>query len=137
MKYTLNSTLERDSHAITSLELCEVRLMNNKLFPWLILIPKRSGLREWIDLERHEQHLLSDEISIVSHIFSALVTPYKLNIAALGNQVEQLHIHVIARYQEDSAWPAAVFGAGSEPYSTEEVRRMVYELKTALDSVIK
>ncbi len=109
--------------------------MNNKMFPWLLLIPKREDASEWIDLSREDQHQLSDEIAIVSHLFQALVTPDKLNIAALGNQVPQLHVHLIARYKGDKAWPNPVWGAASEPYSEEESRRFIYDLKTAIDSV--
>lgn len=109
--------------------------MNNKMFPWLLLIPKRAGASEWIDLSREDQHQLSDEIAIVSHLFQALVTPDKLNIAALGNQVSQLHVHLIARYKGDKAWPNPVWGSESIEYSEEESRRFIYDLKTAIDSV--
>ena len=135
MTFTLDRRLESDSINITNLPLCNVRLMNNKRFPWLILVPRREGGSEWIDLSREDQHQLSDEIAIVSHLFQALVTPDKLNIAALGNQVPQLHIHLIARYKGDKAWPNPVWGADSEEYSEEESRRFIYDLKTAIDSL--
>ncbi len=135
MAFVLNSVLERDSFYVAEMELCQVRLMDNKLFPWLLLIPIREGAREWIDLSRDEQHRLSDEIAIVSHLFQALVTPHKLNIATLGNQVEQLHVHLIGRYKEDRAWPNPVWGGPREYYEAEESRRFIYELKAALNSV--
>lgn len=135
MAFTLDRRLEADSRYVTELRLCEVRLMDNKKFPWLILVPQRDGASEWIDLSREDQHQLSDEIAIVSHLFQALVTPDKLNIAALGNQVPQLHVHLIARYKGDKAWPNPVWGAESEPYSEEEAKRFIYDLKTAIDSV--
>lgn len=134
MVFILNSVLDKDTFPVTELSLCEVRLMDNKLFPWLILVPMREGVREWIDLERHDQHLLSDEIAIVSHIFNALTTPHKLNIGALGNQVEQLHVHVIGRYKEDVCWPNPVWGGPREYYETKEKEQFLYELRSGLSS---
>lgn len=134
-RFTLDARLARDSMHITDLPLCNVRLMDNKNFPWLILVPKVAGASEWIDLDRDAQHQLSDEIAVVSHILKALVTPDKLNIATLGNQVSQLHIHLIARYKGDSAWPNPVWGGASEYYKEEESGRFIYELKSALDSL--
>lgn len=133
--FEIDRRLSGDSLHITNLPLCNVRLMNNKHFPWLILIPRAADAREWIDLSREDQHRLSDEIAIVSHILKALTTPDKLNIAALGNQVSQLHVHVIARYKNDAAWPNPVWGAESEEYEEEESRKFIYELKSALDSL--
>ena len=134
MVFTLNSVLERDTFHVSELDLCEVRLMDNKLFPWLILVPMRERVREWIDLERAEQHLLSDEIAIISHIFQALTTPCKLNIATLGNQVEQMHVHIIGRYKEDAAWPNPVWGGPREYYDVQEKEQFLYELRSGLGS---
>jgi diadenosine tetraphosphate (Ap4A) HIT family hydrolase len=135
MNFHLDRRLAADSLAVTVLPLCEVRLMNNRHFPWLILIPRRENIREWMELAREDQHQLSDEIAILSHLMTALVTPDKLNIAALGNQVPQLHVHLIARYRSDPAWPNPVWGAASAPYAQEESRRFIYDLKTAIDSL--
>ena len=135
MNFNLDLRLARDSREITNLPLCHVRLMDNKKFPWIILVPRVADTREWIDLPRDAQHQLSDEIAVVSHILNALVTPDKLNIGALGNQVSQLHIHVIARYKTDAAWPNPVWGGESAAYSDEEARRFIYDLKSALDSL--
>lgn len=133
--FTIDHRLARDTLEVTALGLCEVRLMDNKKFPWLVLIPQRAHASEWIDLSREEQHQLSDEIAVVSHILQALVTPYKLNIATLGNQVSQLHVHVIARYKGDAAWPNPVWGGPSDAYSEAESSRFIYDLKSALDSL--
>lgn len=133
--FQLHERLARDTFPVTDLGLCTVRLMDNKLFPWLILVPQVAGVREWIDLSREQQHQLSDEIAICSHIFQALVTPEKLNIGALGNQVPQLHIHLIARYKADKAWPNPVWGGPAESYADEEARRFIYDVKSALDSL--
>lgn len=133
--FRLHERLARDTFPVTDLPLCSVRLMDNKHFPWVILVPRVAGAREWIDLSREEQHQLSDEIAIISHIFQALVTPDKLNVGALGNMVPQLHVHVIARYKADPAWPNPVWGGPSETYSDEEARRFIYDLKSALESL--
>lgn len=134
-RFELDTRLARDSLSVTDLPLCNVRLMDNKKFPWLVLIPRVGGASEWIDLDRGDQHQLSDEIAVVSHILKALVTPDKLNIGALGNQVPQLHVHVIARYKGDPAWPNPVWGGPAEYYTEEESRRFIWDLKSALDSL--
>lgn len=134
-RFVLDTRLARDSMHITDLPLCNVRLMDNKHFPWFILVPQVGGASEWIDLDRETQHQLSDEIAVVSHILKALVTPDKLNIATLGNQVSQLHIHLIARYKGDAAWPNPVWGSASEPYKEAESSRFIYDVKSALDSL--
>ena len=134
-EFLIDTRLANDSFSITNLPLCNVRLMNNKLFPWLILVPRVDDAVEWIDLSREEQHQLSDEIAICSHIFQALVTPEKLNVATLGNQVSQMHVHVIARYKSDKAWPNPVWGSDCLPYETAESERLIYEIKTALNSL--
>ena len=133
--FELDRRLSADAHDITNLPLCNVRLMDNKLFPWVVLVPRVADVTEWIDLSREQQHQLSDEIAIISHILNALVTPDKLNIATLGNQVPQLHIHIIARYKGDKASPNPVWGGAAEPYSEAELRKFSYELKSALDSL--
>lgn len=109
--------------------------MDNRKFPWLILVPMVAGVSEWIDLEREQQHLLSDEIMITSHLLKALVTPDKLNVANLGNKVSQLHVHVIARYTTDPAWPNAIWGGEAAPYGEEELKKFLYELRVAFDSI--
>ena len=133
--FTLDHRLAADSESITNLPLCNVRLMDNRHFPWLILVPRVPDVSEWIDLSREQQHQLSDEIAILSHILNALTTPEKLNVAALGNQVRQLHVHLIARYKADAAWPNPVWGSAQTPYADAEKRRLIYELKTALDAL--
>ena len=134
-EFLLDRRLEGDSVAVTDLPLCSVRLMDNARFPWVLLIPRVRDAAEWIDLSRAQQHQLSDEIAVVSHILQALTTPDKLNIATLGNQVRQLHVHVIGRYTHDIAWPNPVWGQQSTAYESAARDRMVRELRTALDSL--
>lgn len=133
--FTLDRRLEQDSTEVAELPLCSVRLMNNKCFPWLLLIPQVKDVSEWIDLSREQQHQLSDDIMVASHVLQALVTPDKLNIAALGNQVSQLHVHLIARYKNDAAWPNPVWGGASQEYEEKEKEQFCYELRSAFAAV--
>lgn len=126
--FALHPQLEQDTFFIIDLKLCRVLLMNNSLFPWLILVPKKENMKELIDLSESDRHVLMDEISLVSEIMKSLFSPDKLNVAALGNQVPQLHIHVIARSKQDTAWPNPVWGRGTEAYNdpdllTEELKQ--------------
>ncbi len=115
----LDSRLARDSIEMGALPLCQVRLMDAKEFPWVILVPQRPQLREIIDLPREDRFQLMDEIAGVSEAMQCCFAPDKLNIAALGNIVSQLHIHVIARYESDRAWPSPVWGASLTPMSAQ------------------
>jgi diadenosine tetraphosphate (Ap4A) HIT family hydrolase len=88
---------------------------------------------EWVDLDEPQQAELTREISRASRALQAVFQPHKLNVAALGNMVPQLHIHVIARFREDIAWPRPVWGmATAQPYSPEELVRRIERLRTAL-----
>jgi diadenosine tetraphosphate (Ap4A) HIT family hydrolase len=135
MDFLLDRRLAQDSIFITNLPLSQVRLMDCRDFPWLILVPQRANCVEWIDLPREDQHQLSDEIAIISHILKATVTAEKINISALGNIVSQLHIHVTGRYARDAAWPKPVFGFDGALYASGEAKKLIYELKTAIDSL--
>lgn len=130
--FALHPQLKKDSATVASLALCDIRLMNNVLFPWVLLIPRVSEAREIIDLKPSLRHLLMDEITHVSGVMQSLFTPDKLNVAALGNQVPQLHIHVIARYKGDEAWPNPVWGKGSAPYLPELRETRIQQLRLAL-----
>lgn len=134
--FTLDPILARDSQLICDYPLCQIRLFNNKYFPWLLLVPRVAGVREWIDLEREQQHQLSDEIAIASHLLQALCTPEKLNIAALGNQVSQLHVHLIGRYRDDVCWPNPVWGGAREAYAEADMQKFIRELQSAFESAI-
>ncbi len=119
--FLLDQTLKADTFEITKLDLCYIGLMNDKRYPWLIMVPMRSDITEIIELQPCDQIQLIKEISNVSAHMKALFKPHKLNIAALGNVVRQLHIHVVARHQEDSTWPQPIWGHGeNEPYGSEK-----------------
>ena len=111
--FKLDPRLAADTQLVGDLELSRVLLMNDARFPWLILVPRIAGARELIDLDEGDQRSLLGEISAVGRAFEALLRPDKLNIAALGNVVPQLHVHLIARYTTDAAWPQPVWGRGA------------------------
>lgn len=108
--WSLHPQLAADTAFVAALPVCDVRLMNDARWPWLILVPRIDGARDWIDLDRETQHQLSDEIALASRALQTLYKPDKLNVAALGNMVAQLHVHVIARHITDAAWPKPVWG---------------------------
>ena len=119
--FALAPQLEKDTLPVIRLRLCEVRLMNERAWPWLILVPMRDGLRELTDLDQDDRHRLIDEITHAERVLSAVYAPDKLNVAALGNQVAQLHVHVIARHANDPAWPRPIWGTTERaPYRAEE-----------------
>ncbi|WP_417820944.1 HIT domain-containing protein [Terasakiella sp.] len=108
--FKLNDRIDNDTFEICKLSLCEVRLMNDANYPWLILIPMMEGLTELHHIPADRQSELYSEINQVSLIMEDLFAPKSLNVAALGNVVSQLHIHVIARFENDPTWPGPVWG---------------------------
>lgn len=133
MSWSLDPRLEADSVAVTSLPLCDVRLMRDARWPWLVLVPRVAGLTEWVDLDPASQHRLADEISRASAALRRLHAPDKLNVASLGNVVAQLHVHVLGRYRDDPAWPGPVWGvAGPRAYPAAELQDAVGSFAAAL-----
>ena len=108
--WTLDPLLERDTTAIGDLPLCRALLINDANYPWLLLVPRREGAVEIIDLDEVAQAQLMTETSRVARALKEVTKCDKLNVAALGNVVPQLHVHVIARRTNDAAWPRPVWG---------------------------
>lgn len=124
--FELAKELKCDCIEIADWSLCKVLLMNDSQYPWLILVPKVEGARDIIDLTEQQQNQLQLESRQLQHLIREVFSPYKLNVAALGNVVEQLHIHHIARYQNDIAWPQPVWGAFPvKPYSNEQLLQLI------------
>ena len=133
MSFALDPRLAADTHAIGALPFSELLLMDDARFPWVILVPRIAGARELIDLDEGDQHLLLGEIDRVARALESLLHPDKLNIAALGNVVPQLHVHVIARFTSDAAWPNPVWGRGERiVYGERERSARIAMLRTAL-----
>lgn len=132
--FVLDPRLACDTAPVVDLLLCRVLRMDDARWPWLILVPRRAGVRELVDLSLADQQALSGEIARASRALQTLFSPDKLNVAALGNVVEQLHVHVIARYRNDPAWPAPVWGF--EPDQRRAVGQpeaRIAELRQALE----
>jgi diadenosine tetraphosphate (Ap4A) HIT family hydrolase len=110
MTFVLHPQLEKDTLPLADLPLCELRLMNDSQYPWVILVPKRQAVRDITDLEPADQDALWPELARVEAALKSVTNAEKMNVAALGNMVPQLHIHVIARFREDPAWPKPVWG---------------------------
>lgn len=133
--FELDSRLSNDTHVITDLPLCRVLLMNDSQFPWLILVPRVDDITEIIELSAEQRAQLWDESDVISRIMQQLFTPDKLNIAALGNVVKQLHLHHVARYKTDVAWPAPVWGKQPvKRYEQAELDALSKRIKRALVS---
>lgn len=121
MPFTLHATLARDTLEVTRLSLCRVLLMRDRRYPWLILVPQRESLREIHELPAADRAALIEEIAQAGEVLARHFQPDKLNVGALGNLVPQLHIHVVARFAADPAWPGPVWGSGTaEPYPPGE-----------------
>ena len=132
-RYALHPQLANDTAPVCDLGLCEVRLMDDANHPWLVLVPRLAGAVEIIDLAPAERAGLSADVDAAARALKALFRPHKLNVAALGNLVPQLHVHVIARYTDDIAWPRPVWGAAhARPYAPEQLVERVSALRAAL-----
>ena len=131
--FVLDARLAADSVAIADLPLSAARLMRDANYPWLVLIPRRADLAEIIDLSWDEQTQLMREIGRASEALRACVPCEKLNVAALGIVVRQLHVHVIARNSGDPAWPRPVWGAApAKAYPPGEAEALAAALATRL-----
>lgn len=129
----LHAQLAQDTHPVAHLGLSELRLMDDANHAWLILVPRVADAIELIDLDPVQQAALLGEINAASHALREVFKPYKLNVAALGNVVSQLHVHVIARFQDDIAWPRPVWGtASAQPYTPEVLVTRIRQLQGAL-----
>ena len=131
--WSLHPQLAQDTVPVGDLGLARVLLANDANYTWLILVPRRPGLIELIDLEENAQVQLLGEIAAAARALKSITECDKLNIAALGNQVAQLHVHVIARRHSDAAWPKPVWGAAPPAKYSPPVRDgLVGALRRAL-----
>lgn len=122
MIFQLHPRLEQDCIVIGRFELCRLLMMNDSQYPWFILVPERADLQEIYQLSKAERELLTEESSYLAENLAVLYKADKMNIAAIGNMVPQLHIHHIVRYQTDKAWPAPVWGKfDAVPYSERQI----------------
>ena len=133
MDFALDGRLAADTRHVASLPLCDVLLMNDARFAWLVLVPRKAGMVEIADLAEAEQRTLWNEVNQAAATLRACVPCDKLNLGALGNIVRQLHVHVVARREGDAAWPGPVWGSGAaQPYAPEALEQLIVGLRTAL-----
>jgi diadenosine tetraphosphate (Ap4A) HIT family hydrolase len=132
--WSLHPQLDADTVLVCDLALSRLLAMNDANFPWLILVPRRAGVSEIIDLGT-EQATLMDELALVSRALKDETCCDKLNVAAIGNVVPQLHIHVVARREDDAAWPKPVWGAvPRRVYETAVIERFVTAIRDRVAS---
>lgn len=111
--FLLDPRLAADSVFIADGPLSQVRLMDDRRFPWLLLVPRVAQVSEWLELDGKQQRLLLAEINQAGNLLRAEPEVEKLNIGALGNIVRQLHVHLVGRHAADAAWPGPVWGSGA------------------------
>lgn len=132
-QFTLDERLERDSELVTVLGLCQLRLMKDRRWPWLMLVPQRNGVTEIFELTPLDQTLLTFETNAVAAALKGATGARKINVGSLGNIVSQLHVHVIARSEGDPNWPGPIWGHGSaEPYEAGAQQELLTKLIEAL-----
>ena len=131
--FELHPRLQQDCIQIGRFRLSRLLLMNDSHFPWFILVPERPGISEIYQLESDDRHQLMAESCHLSQALCRALKGDKINIAALGNLVPQLHVHHVVRYRNDAAWPAPIWGLfDAEPYRVEQIG----ECKTLLREVL-
>ena len=131
--WSLHPRLAEDTIGIGDLPLARALLMNDANYPWLVLVPRRPGAVEIIDLDEEQQVQLMSEIALLARVLKDVIGCHKLNIAAIGNVVPQLHVHVVARRTDDAAWPKPVWGAvPAKPYAAGDLDAFVAALRRAL-----
>lgn len=134
--FQLHPRLEADTLAICQLTLCEVRLMDDRRFPWLILVPRRVQITELHQLMPDDQQQLMIESSLASRVLELNFSLDKINVAALGNVVSQLHWHVVARRTDDPCWPGPVWGCGErQPYQADAKSALITTLQSGFNDV--
>ena len=132
--FLLDRRLAWDSEHVLWLELCELRLLNDSRWPWLILVPQRAGMVEIHELDLYDQSMLAVETGLAAAALKAMTGCDRINSGALGNVVSQLHIHVVARNEGDDNWPGPVWnhGAGT-PYGAAALAHMIETLRLEFD----
>jgi diadenosine tetraphosphate (Ap4A) HIT family hydrolase len=130
--FQLHERLADDCHELTRLALSRVLLMDDANYPWLILVPERPGLGHLHDLASDDLTVMIHEIARASRALEELFRPDKINVAAIGNKVPQLHVHIVARFATDPAWPDPVWGAvARQPYAADVLGARAAALRAA------
>lgn len=131
--FQLHPRLEADTLEVEQLPLCDLRLMNDRRFPWFILVPRQPQITEVHQLSQRDQQRLMQESSQVAQAIASISNCHKINLGALGNLVPQLHWHIIGRSEDDACWPGPVWGCGTvEPYAEEDMARLIEQMQQVL-----
>lgn len=131
--FALHPLLIKDTVTLLDWPLCRVTLMKDANYPWLVLVPRRPGLVDLDEVAEADRAQLTAEITQASRRLKALTQAHKMNVAALGNLCPQLHVHVIARFPDDAAWPKPVWGqVPTLPYPPEALAERIATLTRAL-----
>jgi diadenosine tetraphosphate (Ap4A) HIT family hydrolase len=130
--FKLHPQLQQDCFLLGRFELCQVLLVNDSQFPWFILVPQRENIREIYQLTTADQITLIQESSYLAKNLAEIFNADKLNVAAIGNLVPQLHLHHVVRYQTDKAWAAPIWGKFAAVPYTEQQRNELLEHLTRL-----
>ncbi|MEQ8451735.1 MAG: HIT family protein [Nitratireductor sp.] len=131
--FILDRRLNAESEPVIWLGLCELRVMNDRRWPWLVLVPHRTGVEELFELTPLDQTMITFEVNLVGQALKEQTGCTKINVAALGNMVRQLHVHIVARAEGDPNWPGPVWGHGlREPYRREDLHQFVESVRQGL-----
>ena len=132
-QFQLHERLQQDCILIGRFSLCQLLMMNDSQFPWFILVPERADIKEIYQLSVADRQLLSVESCFLAENMADLFKAHKMNMAAIGNMVPQLHIHHIVRYQTDKAWPAPVWGKFiAEAYTEQQIIELTDKVRAQL-----
>lgn len=135
--FELHEKLAADTHSLGRSGLCEIRLMNDSAWPWVILVPTVHDIREIYELSKIQQIRLLEDSSTLGEGMMQIFRGDKLNVAALGNMVPQLHLHHIVRFEGDPAWPGPVWGKQAPvPYTDEELEKVRKRLHPVLEKLV-
>jgi len=137
MTFQLHPRLQQDCITIGRFELCRLLMMNDSQYPWFILVPEKTDINEIYQLTKPDRELLAEESGYLAENLAELYQADKMNIAAIGNIVPQLHIHHIVRYQTDRAWPAPIWGKfDAVPYTEQQITDNLARLRKQLENYL-
>jgi diadenosine tetraphosphate (Ap4A) HIT family hydrolase len=138
MSFTLHPRLQHDCISVGRFELCRLLMMNDSLYPWFILVPEKADVSEIYQLDQAERGLFIEESCFLAENLAALYQADKMNVAAIGNMVPQLHLHHIVRYRTDKAWPGPVWGKfDAVPLTEQQISRHLSCLKDRLGESLR
>lgn len=133
--FELDARLARDTELVASLGLCQLRIMKDARWPWFVLVPQRNAVSEVFELKPLDQALLTFETNMVAEALKQATGAEKINVAAIGNIVRQLHVHIVARSEGDPNWPGPIWGFGQpEAYDETEKQALINRLTENLAS---